>query len=118
MLFYREKFTEKFLEILEQINRCQRIMERVSYFLAVAISSLSEVSAENPGNVIEISADNRGHGHGHLHHPNKVGDIVYRLESDDVQVLIRSNKAIQLQFAILSLRNNDRLWIFVKGKCI
>lgn len=47
-------------------------MERVSYFLAVAISSLSEVSAQDPGNVIEISADNRaGHGHGHLHHANK-----------------------------------------------
>ena len=74
MLFYREKFTENFLE---QINRCQRNMERVSYFLAVAISSLSEVSAQDPGNVIEISADNRaGHGHGHLHHANKVGKTI------------------------------------------
>ena len=52
-------------------------MEKVSYFLAVAISSLSEVSAQDPGNVIEISADNRaGHGHGHLHHANKVGKTI------------------------------------------
>ena len=55
-------------------------MERVSYLLAVAISSLSEVSGQQPGNV-EISADNKGHGHGHLHHPNKVGPDPIELES-------------------------------------
>ena len=56
-------------------------MERVSYLLAVAISSLSEVSGQQPGNVVEISADNKGHGHGHLHHPNKVGPDPIELES-------------------------------------
>lgn len=55
------------------------------WLAAIAASTLHGIGAvEDQGVVLEIGGvDNRpgvGHGHGHLHHPNKVGNSIQNLK--------------------------------------